>query len=66
MQSAIKSYINGLGIGGTLYWSELYGIAYGVAGVQEVTGMTANGGTSDIAAGTNGVLVAGTFSINQG
>ncbi|OOH80797.1 baseplate J/gp47 family protein [Leptospirillum ferriphilum] len=66
VQSAITSYINGLGIGGTLYWSELYGIAYGVAGVQEVTGMTANGGTSDIAAGTNGVLVAGTFSITQG
>ena len=66
VQAAITSYINGLGIGGTLYWSELYGIAYGVAGVQEVTGMTANGGTSDIAAGANGVFVAGTFSINQG
>jgi hypothetical protein len=33
--------------------------------VVEVTGMTVNSGTSDIAAGNNGVIVPGTYSVLQ-
>lgn len=65
IQTAIDQYISALPIGGTLYWSQLYAIAYGVAGVVEVTNMTANSGTSDIAAGNNGVIVAGSYDIVQ-
>ena len=65
IETAIDDQIAALGIGGTLFWSQLYAIAYGVAGVVEVTGMTANGGTSDISSGTNGVIVAGTTTIVQ-
>ena len=65
IQTAVDQYIATLPIGGTLYWSQLYAIAYGVAGVVEVTNMTVNSATSDIAAGNNGVIVAGTFDIVQ-
>ena len=65
IETAIDQAIAALPIGGTLYWSQLYAIAYGVAGVVEVTGMTANSGTSDISAGNNGVIVAGTYDIVQ-
>lgn len=65
IETAIDQAIAALPIGGTLYWSQLYAIAYGVAGVVEVTGMTANGGTADIASGNNGVIVAGTYDIVQ-
>ncbi len=65
IETAIDQAIAALPIGGTLYWSQLYAIAYGVAGVVEVTGMTANGGTADIAPGNNGVIVAGTYDIVQ-
>jgi uncharacterized phage protein gp47/JayE len=65
IETAIDQVIAALPIGGTLYWSQLYAIAYGVPGVVEVTGMTANGGTADIASGNNGVIVAGTYDIVQ-
>lgn len=65
IETAIGQYIAALPIGGTLYWSQLYAIAYGVAGVVEVTSMTANSGTADITAGNNGAIVAGTYSIVQ-
>ncbi len=65
IETAIDQYIAALPIDGTLYWSQLYAIAYGVAGVVEVTGMTVNSGTSDISAGNNGVIVAGTYDIVQ-
>ncbi len=65
IETAIDQYLAALPIDGTLYWSQLYAIAYGVAGVVEVTGMTVNSGTSDISAGNNGVIVAGTYDIVQ-
>jgi uncharacterized phage protein gp47/JayE len=65
IETAIDQVIAALPIGGTLYWSQLYAIAYGVPGVVEVTGMTVNSGTSDIAAGNNGVIVPGTYSVLQ-
>lgn len=65
IETAIDQVIAALPIGGTLYWSQLYAIAYGVPGVVEVTNMTANSGTSDISAGNNGVIVAGTYDIVQ-
>lgn len=64
IQSAITTFINGLKLGAPLYWSQLYAVAYGVAGVQEVTGLTINGGTADLTATAQQIIVAGTVTVN--
>ena len=46
--AAINAYINGLGIENALRYAALDGIAWTVAGVTNVTGVTLNGGTSDL------------------
>lgn len=58
--SALQSYINGLTIGQSLYYTQLYAVAYGVTGVLEATGLTINGGTSDIAATNHQVIMCPT------
>lgn len=62
--TAIQNFIAGLGLAKPLYWSQLYAVAYGVAGVQEVTGLTVNGATSDLTATAKQVIVAGTVTVN--
>ena len=45
----ITNYINGLEIGDKVVYSRLYDYIYNVAGVDDVTSLTLNGGTSNIA-----------------
>lgn len=64
VQTAITDYIGTIALGQTLYWSKLYAIAYGVAGVDEVTALTLNGGTVDLTATAKEAVVAGTVAVN--
>ncbi len=48
---AIETYISALPVGARLSWSRLYQVIYAAsAGVATVTGLTVNGGTSDLIA----------------
>lgn len=64
VQSAIQAFIATIQIGQTLYWSQLYAVIYGVAGVQEATVLQINGGTSDLVATSQQAIVAGTVVIS--
>lgn len=64
IQAAVSSYIATLPLGGTLSWSRLYAIAYGVAGVQSVTSLTLNSATSDLVATSKEAIVSGTITVN--
>ena len=47
--AALATYINGLGLGNTLYWSKLYQVAYDASpGVATVSSLTLNGSTTDL------------------
>lgn len=62
--AALQVYINSLTIGQTLTYSKLTQIAYEAsAGVVNVTGVTLNGGTADLAATTQQTILAGTVSV---
>ncbi len=64
VQTAIQNFIGALPLGTTLSWSQLYSVVWGVAGVaQPVTGLTINGGTSDLVATAQEQIVAGTISV---
>lgn len=63
VQDAITAFIGTLGLGMPLYYTQLYAIAYGVAGVQEVTNLTVNNGTADLAPTSQQIVVAGTVAI---
>ncbi|MEN7527032.1 baseplate J/gp47 family protein [Cupriavidus sp. DL-D2] len=57
VSNAIKSYINSLKLGQTLTYSRLAQIAYDASpGVTNVTGITLNGGTADLAATAKQVI----------
>lgn len=65
VQAALQSYINTLPLGASLAYSRLAQVAYDASpGVTNVTGVTMNGGTSDIAATTQQVVKAGTVVVN--
>ena len=60
--AALTSYINSLQLGQTLPYSRLAQIAYDTSpGVTNVTGVTLNSGTSDLAATSAQVIKAGTI-----
>lgn len=63
VQTAIADYIATLTQGETLMWNRLFSVAYGVAGVSSVTGLTINSGTSDLAATAKQVVQAGTITV---
>ena len=49
--AALATYINGLGLGNTLYWSKLYQVAYDASpGVATVSSLTLNGTATDLTA----------------
>lgn len=64
INTAITDYIGTIPMGSTLYWSKLYAIAYSVAGVDEVTGMTLNGVTADLVPTSAQAIIAGTVTVN--
>jgi len=61
--AAIAEYIATLAQGETLMWNRLFSVAYGVAGVSSVTGLTINSGTSDLAASAKQVVQVGTVTV---
>lgn len=63
VQAAIANYIATLIQGDTLMWGRLYSVAYGVAGVSSVTGLTINSGTSDLTTTAKQVVQAGTITV---
>lgn len=64
VSTAISNYINTLPLGQSLPYSKLTQIAYEASpGVTNVTGVTLNGGTSDITATAKQVIKAGTGSV---
>lgn len=62
--AAIQQFIASLPLGQSLYWSQLYAIAYGVPGVVEVSGMQLNGGTSDLVVTAQQYIVCGNVTVN--
>ncbi len=64
VQDALTAFIGTLGLGMPLYYTQLYAIAYGVPGVQEVTNLTLNNGTADLTASSQQIIVAGTVTIS--
>lgn len=63
VSSAIQAYINGLGIGQTLYYSRLASVAYGVPGVLTVTNLLLNNTTQDLGGGPTQVVKATSASV---
>jgi len=63
VQTAIQSYINGLGDDAMLPWSMLATTAYGVAGVTNVTNVLLNGGTTDLSCTNVERILAGTITV---
>lgn len=64
VSTAIANYINALVIGQTLTYSRLTQVAYDASpGVTNVTGVTLNGGTTDLAATSQQVVKAGTVAV---
>jgi len=62
--TAVQQFIASLPLGQSLYWSQLYAIAYSVPGVVEVSGMQLNGGTSDLVVTAQQYIVCGTVTVN--
>lgn len=65
VQTALQSYINSLPLGTSLAYSRLAQVAYDAsAGVTNVTGVTLNGGASDVSADSKTVVKASTITVN--
>ncbi|MDY0929143.1 baseplate J/gp47 family protein [Enterobacter sp. CFBP8995] len=65
VQAAIQQYIASLSLGQLLPYSKLSNIAYGASQlVTNVSSVTLNGGTSDLAASGKQVIRAGTISVS--
>lgn len=64
VQSALQTFINSLTLGTSLQYSRLLQVAYDAsAGVQNVTAVTLNSGTSDLAATNLQVIKCGTVTV---
>jgi uncharacterized phage protein gp47/JayE len=61
---AVTNFLNTLPLGAGLPYTQLAAVAYGVAGVVNVTAVTLNSGTSDIAANAQNQVIAGTVTIS--
>jgi uncharacterized phage protein gp47/JayE len=64
VQTALQNYINTLPLGSSLAYSRLAQVAYDASpGVTNVTGVTLNGGTSDVTADAKTVVKAATITV---
>ena len=63
VQAAITAYIGTIALGQGLSWSALYSVIWGVPGVASASGLTLNGGTSDLAGSAQQAIVAGTVTV---
>lgn len=64
VQAALLAFINAVAVGGTLRYTQLIAVAYGVAGVANVTAVTLNGGTADLTSTVQQVIKSGTITVN--
>lgn len=65
VQAAIQKYIASLSLGQLLAYTQLVKVAYGASSlVTNVTSLTLNSGTADIAASAKQVIRAGTISVS--
>lgn len=65
VKGAILSYIEALPVGASLSWSRLYQIIYAASpGVATVTGLTVNGGTSDLIATPQQAVIPGLIVVS--
>jgi uncharacterized phage protein gp47/JayE len=65
VQKAVLAWIAGLPMGGTLAISKLDALGHGAdPSVVSVVGTTINGGTADVAAPVNGVIIAASVVVN--
>ena len=63
--AALTNFIDALPVGTALPWSRLAQVAYDASpAVTNVTGVTLNGGTADLAPGQGGVVKASTITVN--
>ncbi len=58
--AALQAFINGLALGASLPYTQLAAIAYGVAGVTNVSGVLLNGGAADLTATPKQAIICGT------
>jgi uncharacterized phage protein gp47/JayE len=61
---ALTAFINALGLGNGLPYTQLAAVAYGVPGVTNVTAVLLNGTTADIAGNPKNTIKAGTISVS--
>ena len=63
--AALATYINGLGLGNTLYWSKLYQVAYDASpGVGTVSSLTLNGTTTDLTATASQTIKSSSITLS--
>lgn len=62
--TALQTYINALTLGQALPYSILASVAYGVAGVINVTAVLLNGGTADLGATQQQVIICGAVTVS--
>jgi uncharacterized phage protein gp47/JayE len=62
--TALANFLNSLTLGVSVPYTQLASVAYAVAGVQNVTAVTLNSGTSDLTATPKQRVVAGTMTIS--
>jgi uncharacterized phage protein gp47/JayE len=61
--AALTNFINALDLEVSLPYTQLASIAYGIPGVENVTSITLNSGTSDLTADQKHKIVAGTIAV---
>jgi len=65
VQTALETYINGLALGETLYYTRLAQVAYDASdGVVSVSAVTLNGGSADLTATSKQVIKYSTVTVN--
>lgn len=65
VEVAIEAYIDSLMIGNTLHYTKIIDIAYDAhVAIQNVTGLTLNGGTADVTSDNKHSLKTGTMSVS--
>ena len=65
VQTAISNFIESIPLGGTLEWTQIFSVIWGVPGVATVANtMTLNGGNADLVATASQVISPGTITVN--
>ncbi|KAF1009475.1 MAG: hypothetical protein GAK28_00113 [Luteibacter sp.] len=65
IRAAIQAYIAGLSLGQGLSWSRLLQVAYDASpGITNITGLTVNGGTTDIVVSGQQRIIVGTVTVS--